>query len=328
MAKIIKESVKWGSTFDPSAAETLFNNMSPQGDAVDYDELSRDAQRYIPNYRRVCPKRPEWDLPFQAFPVHWIRSGANKPRPIGCPRLASGTACPLCNIGFDLLRQEDKKAARELLPKWRFYLNVVRLNQDGSLLLEEDTGEGKIYVLSLNEGQFRGTAETDDNEFLWKVFEDHGDISHIETGRNLEIMAREVTRGDFKFSRLRFSVAEPTPFPGSQEMLEEQLVDLSGIVPFYEPSEMVALVEGRSSSTGSTTILAPGEETFVEGDVEEAEFNPAPNAGGFPSQSDEVEPEDTKNHRRSEARGSSNTPTTDPRKAIERLAKRTRASDE
>lgn len=271
--------------FDLEGLEELVKAVTSGG--ISWDSLESDPRRYVPNYRRVCPKRPDWKYPFQVVPVHF--AGPSN-RMIGCPREAGMGECPLCNLGFGMIKQGMKDEGKEILPNTRVFMNVVRLNENGEL------AENKVFLLSMNQTSFFGspTGESEDDEVLVALFREYGDLAHIEYGRNLEIRAKQVKRGRYEFNKLKYSVTDPVPFPGDDELLE-QLYDLPTVVPFVEPQEMVNIFEGRSFGF---SMLAPGQQPVAalpsgNGAAEPGVIQaPASKKGGFARRSEELEEEE------------------------------------
>lgn len=257
----------WASTFDPEKVKEAMEQMQRSG--ANFDKLETGS-KYTDNYRRIAPKRPEWEFPFVIAPAHF-RVGIGN-RTLGCLREAKIGECPLCQYGFQLNDEGDKKAASAILPNWSIYTNVVTLDQAG----EMDESKG-IRILRFNQTQW---------DLVWDEFEQHGDLSHIETGRNLRIRAKEEKKGDFTFNVLKISVSEPSPFPGTTKMLDEQLNDLASIVEFVDADEMLSIMEGQSAGalpSGTVSRALPGPAPVVEvkpggfaDEVEEDETPPDP----------------------------------------------------
>ncbi|KKL99337.1 hypothetical protein LCGC14_1815390, partial [marine sediment metagenome] len=70
------------------------------------------------------------------------------------------------------------------------------------------------------------------------------------------------------FFTMKFKVSEPSPFPGSSDLLDEELIDLMSVAPALEPSEMMALIEGRAS--GAVSLSAAVETPALAASAEEA----------------------------------------------------------
>lgn len=232
----------WASEINLEATRDLLAELQREGKP--WDTLASSPQKYIVNYRRICPKRPEWPNPYHIVPVHYL--GPNN-RMAVCLKEAGLGDCPACHLRWQLQDGGDEKAASQLRPSIRTFLNVVRINQDGSL------AEEKVYLLGLNQLQFlgkRGVEYDPDEESalpLYYFFEKYGDLSHVHHGRDVLIKAKQEKQGDYDVLSLKFSVAGTSPFPGTSELLEEGLVDLPAVVEAIEPSDMVALIEGRAT---------------------------------------------------------------------------------
>ncbi len=304
----------WASDFNIKGLTAIREEVQSQG--VARDTFDSDGKTYTSNFRRICPKRPDWEYPFQVIPVHFGVGPTN--RTLGCPRVAKTGDCPLCTLGFDLIRGGDKEGGKDMLSKIRIYLNVVHVKGDGSLADE------KVFLLSLNQTQFFGGQESDEDEILADIFEQVGDISHIETGRNIDFRAKLVKRGRFEFNRVKYAVvADATPFPGSLELLET-IHDLPNVVTFVDAAEMVNIYEGKALSP---SLLAPGTthealpapaETELEVKATVVKAEPVP-AGGFNTQVEEPEEEEVSADKPEEAKVTATPPQTDPQEAISRL---------
>ncbi|KKK74542.1 hypothetical protein LCGC14_2882740, partial [marine sediment metagenome] len=179
----------WASTIDVDATKQLLDEIgTTQG--LPWLKVESSDTKYIPNLVRVCPKRPEWTHPYQITPVHYL---GPQNRMVICPKEAVSGECPVCVQSWIFFEADNKKAAGQLRSKFRTFLNVVKINKDGSL------AEEKIFVLGLNQMQFSGKrgAKFDLDEEgdlpLFEFFKKYGDLSHVETGRNLIIKAKKDT---------------------------------------------------------------------------------------------------------------------------------------
>ena len=305
MAKAKNDMSKWASDIDTEATRTLISELQTEGKP--YDKLEVGEKKYITNYRRICPKRPDWQNPYQVVPVHYL--GPNN-RQVVCLKEAGIGECPACTLRWELEGGGDKKAGQGLRPSIRTFLNVVKIDADGNL------AEEKVFLLGLNQLQFlgkRGEQYDEDEEGdlpLFYFFEKYGDISHVETGRDLVLKAKKGKSGDFDVTVMKFAVADPSPFPGSSDLLEEGLINLPEAVSVVQPTEMMSIIEGRAS--GAMQIETPEETPRIEApksrfggaDAEEEEQAPA-------AEEPEEAPED--------ARASKTPPKTDPKAALARL---------
>ncbi len=316
MTKASTTENPWASDFNQQGLTALREEVLSQG--VARDKFDSDPKKYVSNLRRICPMRPGWEYPFQVVPVHFGVGPTN--RTLGCPRVAKLGDCPLCNLGFDMIRAGDKEGGKDMLSKIRVYLNVVRLNNDG------DLAEEKVFLLSLSQTQFFGGQESDEDEILANVFEQVGDISHIETGRNIDFRAKQVKRGKFEFNRVKYAVVpDATPFPGSLELLET-INDLPNVITFVDGPAMVDIYEGKALSA---SLLAPGNAPeILPRETETEETTPPPfvkatpvKKGGFAAQPDEPEEAETEPAPTKEAETTTAAapPQTDPAEAINRL---------
>ncbi len=317
---------KWASEMDIGATRQLIEELQAEGKP--WDKLESDAKKYITNYRRICPKRPEWQNPYQIVPVHYLGPSS---RMVVCRKEAGIGECPACNLRWELHDGGAEAESRQLRTSIRTFINVVHIDSDGNI--PED--DGKVYLLGLNQLQFlgkRGVEYDPDEESelpLFGFFEKYGDLSHVTAGRDLLIKAKDEKSGDFDVQALKFSVAEPSPFPGTSELLDEGLVDLPEVVTIIEPEEMVAVIEGRA--TGTTAIAMPG----APAQIAEAATAPAEPTGGSRFGGEEAEEEETEPAATTEeepaaeepaaeaadddARAAAKPPKTDPAAALKRL---------
>ncbi len=246
----------FASDIDIEATKQLLDEINAPSQGLPWFKFESSEKKYIPNLVRVCPKRPDWTHPYQITPVHYL---GPQNRMVICLKEAGLGDCPVCMQSWALFEVEEKKAAGQLRPKFRTFLNVVKINKDGSL------AEEKVLVMGLNQMQFSGKrgAEHDWDEEgtlpLFEFFKKYGDLSHVETGRNLIIKAKmDASNPEFKNTLLmKFVVDDPSPFPGTSELLEEGLTTLSEVASLEEPAQMVALMEGRATNA---MVLPAGSE--------------------------------------------------------------------
>ena len=251
----------WASEIDVEATKQLLDEINAPSQSTPWFKVESSEGKYIPNLVRICPKRPEWKDPYRITPVHYL--GAQN-RMVVCLREAHLEAemgqCPVCIFRWEL-RETNEAAADKLRSKFRTFLNVVKINKDGSL------AEEKIFVLGLNQMQFSGKRGTEfdwDEEGdlpLFEFFRKYGDLSHVETARNLIIKAKmDASNPKPEFRKtvlMKFVVDDPSPFPGTSELLEEGLTTLSEVASLEEPAQMVALMEGRAANA---MVLPAGSE--------------------------------------------------------------------
>ncbi len=247
----------FASEIDIEATKQLLDEINAPSQGLPWLKLETSETKYIPNLVRVCPKRPKWKHPYEIRPVHYL--GAAPSRMVLCPKEMGTGECPVCMQSWAFYEADEKKAAGKLRFKFRTFLNVVKINKDGSL------AEEKVYVMGLNQMQFSGKRDAKfdwDEEGdlpLFEFFKKYGDLSHVETGRNLIIKAKQdASNSEYKNTILmKFVVDVPSPFPGTVELLEEGLTTLSEVAASVEPVEMVALLEGRATNA---MVLPAGSE--------------------------------------------------------------------
>ena len=166
-------------------------------------------------------------------------------------------ACAVCDFAWSLYENGDKKGSKDLLPKWRFSVNVIQLNKDGSID-EENQG---IQIWSMGQQVFK--------QLLDEVTEAGSDIAHPETGRNVEV---KKTGTEWDNTTYKVRCAAPSSFPDTK--LFNELFDLTTIVQGITIDQQLALLGGGSAPTGDPlTQVAPA--------ATEAAALPAVAAGGF-----------------------------------------------
>ncbi len=317
-AKSKNDMSQWASNIDLEATRALIDELQTQMDGKNWDKLENSPTKYVANYRRICPKRPDWQNPWQIVPVHYL--GANN-RMTVCLKEAGLGDCPACQLRWELESGGDKGAAQGLRASIRTFLNVVKINQDGTL------ADDKVLLMGLNQLQFlgkRGVEYDPDEESelpLFYFFEKYGDLSHVETGRDLLIKAKEEKSGDYTMLDLKFQAEAPSPFPGTSEMLEEGLNNLPEVVPPLSATEMTALIEGRA--TGAMALNAGAVVQQVEGPADNTTPAPAAPANRFGGEEEEAETPQTEETPAEEPsddpKASKAPPTTDPGAALKRL---------
>ena len=246
---------KWASEVDLGATRTVIAELEAKGKPWLPKIQTGEKGKYANTLLRICPKRPEWDTPYKIVAVHY-GIGPSK-QMVVCLKAAGIGECPACQLRWELESKKDKKGAQGLRASVRTFMNVVCVNEDGSLV------EEKIYLLGLNKLQFLGKRgfepdlEEEGELPLFYFFEIYGDLSHVETGRGIRIKAKDEQSGDYDTIKMKFSVADPSPFPGTSEWLEEELTNLHEVVRVFEANDMLALIEGRAG--GAILPVVEGE---------------------------------------------------------------------
>lgn len=303
----------WESDIDLPATQELIDKLQTEGKP--WDKIKAGSGKYIVNYRRICPKRPEWPNPYQITPVHYL--GPHK-RLVLCLKESGRGECPACQLRWELHEAGAEAEERMLRVSIRTFLNVVHIDKNGEL--EDD----KVYLLGLNQLQFigkRGVQYDPDEESelpLYDFFKKYGDLSHAAHGRDLLIKAKEDKSGDFDTTSFKFSVAEPSPFPGTSELLSEGLGDIHDVAALVSAEEMMETIEGRS--TGSVPVVIPAGEAVPQ--IAAPTPEPAKEAsrfGGGAEDTEEPAPESTIEEEATDARASSSPPKADPTAALKRL---------
>ena len=321
--KAVGDLSRWDTEINTEATRTLIAELAVSSKKPWFEpEVGTD--KYLPNYLRVCPKRPDWENPWNIIPVHYLGSGNS--RMVVCVKEANlGGECPACIIRWDLHEGGDEEGASGLRVSIRSFLNVIKIDSNGQLKVDEH-GEvdETIYILSLNQMQFLGKRQVqydfdEESELpLFFFFEKYGDISSVSHGRDLVIKCKKGAKGRYTTTDMKFAVADKeSPFPGTFEMLEgEGFNDLQAVVQLASAEEVMQIIEGRAatalpSPTVVPQITAPAGASRFGGDEEE-EPTPIPKAEGDDAPTEEEKPVEN-------PRASRQTPKTNQQEAISRL---------
>mgnify|MGYP001820321938 CR=1 FL=1 len=179
--------------------------------------------------------------------VHWgIGPDEERQAHLSCPKLSppGGGECPVCEE-YDRLRAtkqpEDLEAAKEIRARQRAFSNVVDLSDP--TWSEDDVDELKLQgVEDLPEPgdpkiQIFSYGPTILKELL-DIFTDEIDLTDLKEGHNV-IITRSGQGLQTEY-RVRIETkASAAPFKG-----EPDLINLDGLMPFREPHEMKAILEG------------------------------------------------------------------------------------
>ncbi len=321
---------RWDTPINTESTRKLISELATSSKKPWFEpEVGKD--KYVSNYLRVCPKHPDWENPWNIIPVHYLGSG-NSTRMVVCVKEANlGGECPACIIRWDLHEGGDEEGSRALRVSIRSFLNVVKIDSNGQLTTNEH-GEvdDTIYILSLNQMQFLGKRQVqydldEESELpLFFFFEKYGDISSVTHGRDLVVKCKKDKSGDYDTTAMKFAVAdEPSPFPGTFEMLEgEGFNDLLTVVQHAGAEEVMQIIEGRASGASvlpapasAPQLPAPGVSRFGGGEEEEEptpEATPEPEPAG---EGEEPPAEETVDN----PRASRAAPQTNQQEAIARL---------
>ncbi len=313
---------EWVSEIDLEATQDLIDQLQSEG--TPWFKFDVGKGKYKVNYVRICPKRPDWPNPYQVTPVHYL--GPNRRMVVCLKESGLASSCPACDLQWELYEADAKEESRALRHSIRTFMNVIKVDKDGNL--DEDE---KVYLLGLNQIQFmgkRGVEYDPDEESdlpLYNFFTKYGDLSHAEHGRDLLVKAKEDKSGDFNTTALKFAVADPSPFPGTSAMLKEGLNDITTVATLMQPDEIVATIEGRSTSVVVLPSIPPvpalpaptapaNNGRFGGADTEEDE---AANATTRLAAEGATEPDPPEEE--PDARAAATPPQTDPGAAIARL---------
>lgn len=173
------------------------------------------------NFLRVLPPHKNMEGKFYfGIPLHFDVGPTKAVVP--CLRQGHGLPCPLCIAGFALRDQGKDEEGNRLLPSWIGYMNVVLLDENGVPAGKDPA----VRVFSANRKIL--------DDLLEIMEQKYGDITHLETGRNINI-----ERKGLKFkTQWRVSAAtEESAFDYPD--LVGTLHDLGTLSP-YRPAEVLA----------------------------------------------------------------------------------------
>ena len=328
--KAVGDLSRWDTTIDTEKTRKLIAELAVSSKKPWFEPVV-GKDKYVSNFLRVCPKRPEWENPWNIVPVHYLGSG-NSTRMVVCVKEANlGGECPACIIRWDLHEGGDEQGARGLRVSIRSFLNVLKIDSNGQLTVDKD-GEvdETIYILSLNQMQFLGKRQVqydldEESELpLFFFFEKYGDISNVARGRDLLIKCKQDKSGDYDTTAMKFSVAgEESPFPGTFEMLEgEGFNDLLQVVQLATAEEVMQIIDGRSpaalpAASSAPQLPAPASDGASRFGGDDDEEEPVPAASVEEEETPTTEP--AEEEKPENPRASRTAPKTNQQAAITRL---------
>lgn len=212
--------------------------------------------------------------------VHWgIGPDEEHQAHLSCPKLSppGGGECPVCEE-YDRLRAtkqpEDLEAAKEIRARQRAFSNIIDLSDP--TWSEDDVDELKLQgVEDLPEPgdpkiQIFSYGPTILKELL-DIFTDEIDLTDLKEGHNV-IITRSGQGLQTEY-RVRIETkASAAPLKG-----EPDLIDLDSLMPFREPHEMKAILEGldpeevKKLEAGSSEESTESEEPVDDGSEEDNE---------------------------------------------------------
>jgi hypothetical protein len=231
------------------------------------------------NYVRVLPPHIKMEgLFYWSVPIHFKVGPGQQNLP--CPRRAKLGGCPICARGFELRLDGQEDEFRALMPSFQAYMNVVKLDKDGTPA--EDPPRVRTWSVSKRV-----------LDMLLDEFEEAGDFTDLEEGRNIEVKRR----GQGFDTEYRIRMAEPSkvtylgvveemrdlqtvsPFVDGETLLKALDAPAAGGDPWTPPAGQLA--EGSGAKTGE--VLPAGSFT----DEPEAEESQGAPGGEAPATSDE-----------------------------------------
>lgn len=203
---------------------------------------SGEGNRWKDNFIRILPPHINMEGKFYlGLPLHFDIGPTKAVVP--CPRKGLQSPCPLCAEGFRLRDDGKEQEGNDLLPSWQGYMNVVLLDDSGAPAGKDP----KVRVLSASRAIL--------DELLDMMEQKLGDITHLETGHNINIR-----RKGEKF-KTKYQVGAATDSSAfDYPELVAGLHDLTKISP-YRPFEVLAgLLEGEARKDPFAPVEAPAEE--------------------------------------------------------------------
>ena len=225
--------------------------------------------KFKATYVRLVPAHVNMDGWYQQQSIHF-GVGPNK-RSILCNReMSDGQVdpCAVCEFAWNLMNSGQEASGKDLLPKWRWSVNVIVLKDRTGVVDEEDKD---VYVWSMGRETFI--------LLLDEVTSAGSDIAHPVTGRNVEIKRT----GSDMDTKYKIKCAEASEFP--QTDLFDDLYDLAEVTPMLEVKAQVALLQGGSADSGDPLKQVTEKAEAVP--EEEAQPEEEPTAGGFAAEDDE-----------------------------------------
>ncbi len=117
---------EWESDIDVQATQELIDQLQDEGKPWFKFDIGKG--KYVANYLRICPKRPEWQNPYQVTPVHYL--GPNRRMVVCLKESGLATSCPACDLRWELHEAEAVEEARS--PLGEALLDIKEVSLQGS----------------------------------------------------------------------------------------------------------------------------------------------------------------------------------------------------
>ena len=206
---------------------------------------SGEAKTWGDNFIRILPPHINMEGKFYLpVPLHFRVGPGNAIVP--CLRQGLGQICPVCVAAFGLRDSGKEEEGNRMLPNWAGYMNVVELDKKG----QPAGKEPKVRVYS---------APSQVLDELLEIMEQSlGDITHRETGHNVNIRKRVIGNDPKKHTRYQVVAAtEPSAFDHPE--LVESLIDVTKISPYRSADVLAGLLEGEARKDPFAAVEAPAE---------------------------------------------------------------------
>jgi hypothetical protein len=216
---------------------------------------------------RILPPRDDHPLGHYYFPVA-VHSIEGAGRPVWCPAKNANQFCPACALAAETQRTQGRLAASGMWASWRALVNVVRLNDDGSV-----PDDVEVQVWAMPKTKIFDVLQAKLRELKAKGQPD--DPTHPLEGRDIWVRRkgagkesteyeiapdRDVSELDDKIIDLLDSSMYDLPFVYSQESAENITGYLTG-----EPAA------GATPRIAAAKVASPWDDTApaIEGEVRE-----------------------------------------------------------
>lgn len=220
---------------------------------------------------RILPPRDDHPFGHYYFPVavHSIESAG---RPVWCPAKNANQFCPACALAAETQRTQGKDAANGMWASWRAVVNVVQLNNDGSV-----PDDAEIQVWAMPKTKVFDVLQAKLRELKAKGEPD--DPTHPLQGRDIWVRRKGSGRQTDYEVQIEPTVSELDD--KIIDMFDDNAYDLPTVYSAESPEQITGYLTGEAPASSnrqlaSAKVQSPWEDAnTVEGEVREI---PAPKA--------------------------------------------------
>lgn len=218
---------------------------------------------------------------FWGVPLHFGFSPTNH-KTVFCPRRASKgeLPCAICEFWLPFVRKDstataaEKAAAKDYLPNWRCYMNILLFDAKTGEPVREEDGSIKVRVFGPGNDIIDKTISALE-ELAEDLHEDAPDATHLtdpKAGRLVRLKREGTARDDTRYEVSLKKVLDITPY---EEWWGDALVDLPQINPAKTPEQVAALMAGtplaaadpfEAAPAGAKALSSPADADTVEGE--------------------------------------------------------------